>query len=477
MIDFPHVHPDYVAQLPLWTKWRDASAGEEAVKAKKEAYLPKLYGQSGDSYADYLSRAEWYNASGKTVDAMVGAHHRQPLAAYLPGLETLQEKACHNQSLAELSRKATRELWRVGKFGLLAEILPGEAPQLYLYTAESIVNWRYDDDVLRFVILKEHYAVPSQKSPYVYEQATQYRVCELVDGVYVQRVLRLAVSGQQKAWVFVPELEVHPIKSNGESLTEIPFVVVEYEDNNGTAGSPIADIVSINLKHYRVTANKSNYLNICSTPILHIDGLPEDDRPKTKWALGTGVTIYTMGGSSSFTEPSGGALDALASDLAAKEEQMARLGASFLRAPKKAVETAEALSITQSGETSVLQDVANVLSKGFTTATRFLSRWLGKAEEQASVVLSSQFVSTKVESWEAEFLLKLFLAGQIDAPTLFEALEKGGLLQREWIAPLLERAQAAQKAAIANGTKETTDDDTRPDRGEPVQAAGERMDS
>lgn len=476
MSSFPYIHPEYSERLPDWKKWRDASAGEDEIKEDKTEYLPKLYGQDDQGYKEYLSRAEWYNASGKTVDAMVGAHHRQPIVAELGSLATLEEKASHNQTLQELGQKSTREMWRVGKLGLLAEILPGELPQLYLYTAESIVNWHYEDDVLQFVILKECYKQPKKDTPYTFEEREQYRVCELIDGFYVQRVMREVEVSEKKEWVFIDELTVLPTKSNGERLAEIPFVVIEYEDNNGECGgSPIADIVSLNLKHYRVTADRANYLHICSTPILHIDGLAEEDRPKTKMALGMGLTIFTMGGgTSSYTEPSGSALTALQTDLAAKEDQMARLGATFLRAAKKAVETADSLSIAARGETSVLQQITNTLSKGFTTAVRFLAHWLGKADATASVTFSSEFFDAKIEQWEAEFLLKLFTANQIDLPTLLDALQTGGLLKKEWIAPLLQRAQAAQKA-LDNGTQVRANDSTGSSSGQLLPTGGQQV--
>ena len=39
-------HPDYDARLPVWRKCRDVTAGQEAVQARGEAYLPRLEGQS-----------------------------------------------------------------------------------------------------------------------------------------------------------------------------------------------------------------------------------------------------------------------------------------------------------------------------------------------------------------------------------------------------------------------------------------------
>jgi hypothetical protein len=474
MSDFPHVHPDYQEYLPLWTKWRDATKGEEQIKSKGEIYLPRLYRQEPFEYKQYLSMAEWYNASGKTVDAMVGAHHRHPIAAELGRLEALRERACHRQTLEEVAQKATREIWTTGRVGLLAEIDDDKEPQLYLYTAESIVNWRYEDDRLVFVILRETYEESSADSPYVYECKYQYRFLEInEEGVYTQRVMRETEERGKKVWAFIPDLEEYPRKAGDIALTEIPFALIDYEGIDGKiGGSPIADIVSLNLKHYRVTANKANYLHVSSCPILHVDGLSEDERPKTKWGLGTGVVLYTMGGgSSSYTEPSGAATGALKEDLAAKEDQMARLGGSFLRVQKREAETAEAMRLAQSGEASTLQQITNTLSKGFTDALRALGRWLGLDDVALSVSFPTVFFDEKLEQWEAEFYLKLFSANQIDLATLLEALQGGGILKKEWIQTMTTRGQAPQKVT-GNGTQEETDSSTRSERGEPLPTAG-----
>ena len=46
-------HPDYDATLPAWLRARDVIAGEDAVKAAGERYLPRLDIQSNQEYAAY----------------------------------------------------------------------------------------------------------------------------------------------------------------------------------------------------------------------------------------------------------------------------------------------------------------------------------------------------------------------------------------------------------------------------------------
>lgn len=460
MSDFPHVHPEYKEHLPRWQRWRDVVEGEDEIKEKENRgkYLPRLFGQSEEEYSQYIEFAEWYGATGRTVDAMVGAHHRSPITAALGRLEPLREQACHGLTLQELAQKATRQMWTVGRLGLLGEFSTQGAPQVYLYTAEAIVNWRYEEDELVFAVVCETYEAPSDKSPYVYEHRKQYRFLELIEGRYIQRVMRKTKGRRgEDVWLFDETLTVIPTTAGGAPLSFIPFVIVDFEGADGEiGGSPIADLASLNLKHYRVSADKASYLHISACPILHIDGLTEEERPKVL-PMGSRLVIYTMGaGKVAYAETEGRALSALREDLVAKEDQMARLGGSFLRAQKKSAETAEAMRLAQSGESSVLSQICNVLSKGLTRVVRALAEWSGIEAQSVSVALPSDFFEVKIEQWEADFLFKLYQSGLINLEAFLEGLQGGGLIKREWIQQLINRGAAAPFLATgaSNGTQE-----------------------
>jgi len=77
-------HPDYDAHLPAWLRARDVLAGEDAVKAGAEKYLPRLDSQSSDEFAAYLGRASFFNATGRTAEAYLGLVFRRPPFIKLP---------------------------------------------------------------------------------------------------------------------------------------------------------------------------------------------------------------------------------------------------------------------------------------------------------------------------------------------------------------------------------------------------------
>ena len=86
-------HPDYDATLPAWLRARDVVAGEDAVKAAGEKYLPCLDSQSDDEYAAYRARASFFNATARSAEAYIGLIFRRPPFVKLPESSSALGKA------------------------------------------------------------------------------------------------------------------------------------------------------------------------------------------------------------------------------------------------------------------------------------------------------------------------------------------------------------------------------------------------
>src|SRR5436853_903393 len=78
-------HPQYDASLPAWQRARDVLAGEDAVKAAGERYLPRLDSQSDGEYAAFRERASFFNATARTAEGYVGLIFRRPPFVRTPG--------------------------------------------------------------------------------------------------------------------------------------------------------------------------------------------------------------------------------------------------------------------------------------------------------------------------------------------------------------------------------------------------------
>src|SRR5712691_5064319 len=71
-------HPEYDAALPTWSRARDVLAGEDAVKAAGEKYLPRLDSMSEEEFSAYRKRAAFFNATARSAEGFVGLIFRRP---------------------------------------------------------------------------------------------------------------------------------------------------------------------------------------------------------------------------------------------------------------------------------------------------------------------------------------------------------------------------------------------------------------
>ncbi len=78
-------HPDFDANVSAWLRARDVLAGEDAVKAAGELYLPKLDSQTDDEYLAYKARASFFNATARTLDGFLGLIFRREPTVKFPG--------------------------------------------------------------------------------------------------------------------------------------------------------------------------------------------------------------------------------------------------------------------------------------------------------------------------------------------------------------------------------------------------------
>lgn len=72
-------HDEYKEFAPVWKRCRDAATGQRAIQKGLTSYLPALAQQDDTEYKSYQSRALYYNATGRTVDAMTGLVFRKPM--------------------------------------------------------------------------------------------------------------------------------------------------------------------------------------------------------------------------------------------------------------------------------------------------------------------------------------------------------------------------------------------------------------
>ncbi len=186
------------------------------------------------AYEKYKDLSSFYGATGRTVDGLVGLIFSKKAIKELPPLvQYLDENAdSRGSTLRDLAKKACNEAFISPRSGLLvarpttpqgssnADVEANNLiPKILHYRFEDIINWNYEviDNVekLALLVLRE---LKTKRTGYKIEVEYQYRVLELIDGVYNQSLYDHAGS-------IVNAIE--PVLVNNVTSREIPFYFIE----------------------------------------------------------------------------------------------------------------------------------------------------------------------------------------------------------------------------------------------------------
>ena len=191
-------HPDYDAAATEWARARDVLAGEGAVKAGGEKYLPRLDSQTDEEFAAYVKRASFFNATARTAEAYLGLIFRRPPFVKMPeggsGLGKAMEEFANDAdllgtSLTAYAKMVVGDVIGLGRAGTLVDWECGGATgqgeqraYAVFYRAEQIINWRVERvngrSVPTLVVLREATSVEGSDvfEPSVVEQIRVLRL-------------------------------------------------------------------------------------------------------------------------------------------------------------------------------------------------------------------------------------------------------------------------------------------------------------
>lgn len=429
---------EYLDYLTRWQKCRDVADGAHAVKYKGETYLPKPEGKEQKDYASYKQRAEFYGATGRTIDGLLGAIFRKEPVIEAPEslVPLLLDVTGDGVPLGAFCKVMTNEVLTVGRVGILVDLPPEETtsphPKFVKYLAEQIINWRAtaqgSELVLEQVIIEEKIERPASDS-YGVEIVTQWRELALVDGRYTVTVWQLseAVDGSsEKVWV--KKLEAVP-KQQGKPLPFIPFWFIGSDRlSPDPAPIPIEDLVELNLGHYQKSADYNTGLYFAGNPTVWAAGFPIN----SVLSIGAGVAWISENenAKAGYLEFTGQGLEPIAKALKETESRMAVLGARLLEEQKKEAEAAATVILRQSGETSVLKTLALTLSQGLSDALGVFAKW-ANIDSEVKVMINTEFFAQHLDSNQINSLVAAWQGGAISHDTLlynfqrFEVLPDG----------------------------------------------------
>lgn len=467
-------HPNYAKLLPLWARCRDSFAGEDAIKARGDVYLPRLSGQNDTEYDAYRSRAMYYAAMKRTTKAMSGAVLFREPTITLPAEIDQEYLGAENESLMEILRKTLEEVLVVGRVGVLADMpvaIPGSPPpQPYLcfYLAESIYSWKHSkgekERRLTQVVLQEKRDVVKSGDSWVTECEVFYRVLQLgfpapvtdeemkmpteaflaslglrfqdiadnPNGIYFQEIYERMVASdgkQTEQWVLTRR--IFPRRLGGSFWTRIPFTFFNPTSTLPTPEDPpLLDLVNVTLSHYRNSADLEHGRHFTALPTPYAIGF----NLKAGQELCIGSTKAWISeepnAKAGFLEFTGAGLGHLQTGMEAKEKLMAVLGARLLTEPKAGVESEGAIALRQGGEKSALAEIAGAIQEGAEMILVDLADWLNiqNAADAVEVEINKDFFIAALSPSLISSLLMAVQQGQLSWNSWFFNLKRADLI-------------------------------------------------
>ncbi|NNE84259.1 MAG: DUF4055 domain-containing protein [Alphaproteobacteria bacterium] len=438
-VDTPH--PEYTEFAGKWAKARDAAAGEEAVKARRDEYLPMLKGQGKDDYAAYLKRTPYFNATARTVDGLSGMiFRRAPIISRPPAMDDfVADVTFEGVSLAAFAEQVVQEVLITGRGGVIVDFpraadaditlaqagRMGRRPFLRFYRAEDILNWRVGSIDNRTVLVQVRLFERVEQSvagegEFDSALVDQIRVLDLVEGQYRQRLFR---QDDDKEWVPHGD-EIFP-EQGGVPMDFLPFRFVGPRDTAARiAKPPLLDLVNVNLSHFRSAADLEHGAHFVGLPTPYVFGTAEAPAtigPTVVWhAPENDVQVGML-------EFTGGGLASLEHLLDRKEQQMAVLGARMLFPEKKAAEAAETASMHRQGENSALAALAQAVARALSEATVIARDWIA-ASDETGIALNTDYLPTPMSPQMLVALIQAVQSGHISRRTFFSNLQRGEII-------------------------------------------------
>jgi hypothetical protein len=452
-------HPAYDLHRDDWRTIRDALEGSTTIRSAGERYLPKPLGMTPTDYENYLRRPEWYNATTRTALGLRGAVFRkEPIAqgveAFAPWLSDVTGTGI---SLAGFLRLLFFETLAIGRYGVLLDMERegAQRPCWCGFAAERIVNWktawRDGQERLTLVVLHEVRSVDDPTDIYLHEGIDHFRVLRLLDGVYTVEIWERPRDPQPQtaAETGLQRIDVVQPRRRGELLDFIPFLFFGPTSMESQIGrSPLWDLIRLNLRHWRHSADYEHGLHLTGLPTLVITGHnPQVDaktfdtegqqsqHTPTEIVLGSqgGILLPEADAKVYMLEFQGDGLNAARQALEDDKREMATLGARLLEERPDVQETATAVRLRQTGDESILRTLTQVLSEGITHLLRMQSWWLGLSgtldDEKVSLALNQDFMSLRLTPQELVGLMQLWQGTAISKETLYYNFVQGEIAE------------------------------------------------
>jgi hypothetical protein len=429
-------HTDYDATAQQWLRARNVLAGEDAVKAAGEKYLPRLDSQSDEEYAAYKARASFFGATARTLEEYLDLVFRRAPAFALcamagkpsDGLKAFVGDCDRwGTEFIQYARHAVGEVLSVGRGGsLVLRATDSGRPYVSFWRAEEILDWAFERVGQRALLMRV-----------ALKDGERIRELRMDGSECVQEVWR-QVDGQ---WVTEG---FGTMRRDGAALSFIPFVFHGPKGSLPERGKlPLADIIAANLDHYRLDADYKHGLHFAALPTAWVCGF--DKAAPLRIGSSAAWVSEVPGASAGFLEFTGAGLAHLERAMEKVERRMALLGARMLEGTSAPANGQAALA---AGELCGLGAIVESLNRSLSRVLQFAQWWIQGGDldaigSQVSFAMNSDLGACAMSGEEITAVVAAWRAGAISRDSMLERLKRGEVLP--------DGRSVAQERALIHG--------------------------
>jgi len=405
-----------------------------------------------EDYSGYKTRAQFFNATGRTLDGLAGMINRKPPIVTVPkGMEEYLNNVDGNgHTLTQFIDMVCRDVLTTNWGSILVDMpsadnvksqadkdKAGLYAYMTYYKAEASINFYYETDgrfnQIKYVILKEP-TIIRKPGTYTTEVKDYYRVLEIDEkGKYRQTLYN------DRGEIIK---SVNPKTKKGE-FDYIPFCFMSVK--NEPDKPLMLDLVNVNFSHYRKSADYENGLHWTGVPTPYERGWMPEGKYNEETGQMEAADPIKLGGTQflcfpqgveqvGFLEFGGSGLTQISNAMREDKDSMAVLGARIIAQQKNGVEAAETARIHNSAENSVLASFANNMSAIFTKMLRIYLEWSTDkeiGEDEVRVQINTDFDVSKMTAQELTALVSLWQSGGMAQSDLFRNLKEGEILDAD----------------------------------------------
>lgn len=443
MANYQYIRPEVEKLMRTYAMIEDCLTGERAVKSKRSVYLPIPNAADSSSenkirYDEYLARAVFYNVARRTSKGLVGlVFKKDPIIKVPKEMEKLLiDVTGSNLSLIQFAKHCVFETLAYGRCGIhvdypatdglvtMQDITTGRVrPFFKFYSSKNIINWRKNDNganqKYKLIVLKEKYVISDDG----FELHEDWQYKALINDYITKIDIYRPKAGKSS-----PVGSFNLKGADGNFIEELPFVFIGSDDNDALPDNPpIYDLVSLNIAHYRNSADYEESSYICGQPTPYFYGLSQDwvdNVLKGRVCLGSRAAVpLPINGGAGLIQAEANSLPFEA--MQHKEKQMIALGAKLIE-QRSVQRTATEANIESSSDNSIISTIAGNVSDGIERALKYAAVYMGIDGSDISFKLEGEFNTDALTIEEANFVVRSWVEGAITFTEMRTKLKTNG---------------------------------------------------